>query len=364
MGPIRVLIVDDSAVIRRLLTDILAAEQGIEVVGSAPSAAMAMTKLEQLKPDIVTLDVEMPGVSGLELLEMIRAKNSTIPIIMFSSLTYRAGATTLEALARGATDYVTKPSGTDRNEAVEHVRREMVPKVRALGSRRESTVMQAIRSAPIATPAKGTKDAPVDVLAIGCSTGGPNALTELFSGLPSNLAVPIVIVQHMPPIFTKLLAERLTALGRAAIDEAQDGDELVPGRGLIAPGGYHMRVVRKGTRYAVALDQGPPVNSCRPAVDNLFDSVADVFSSGSLGVVLTGMGQDGLRGCEKIRARGGQVVVQDRDSSVVWGMPGFVAKANLANAVLPLRDIASEILTRVKTQTRAYGKSEGYLSVR
>ncbi len=380
MSPVRVLIVDDSIVVRRLLTEILTAEADIEIVGSAGSASTAMSKLEQLKPDIVTLDVEMPGVSGLELLDQIRAKNPRIPVIMFSALTYRAGATTLEALARGATDYVTKPSGTDRAEAAEHVRRELAPRLRALGSKRESRFMPAVRpsAAPVSTaqfapvvPPSGAaslkfslRESPPDVLAIGCSTGGPNALTELFSGLPANLSVPIVIVQHMPPLFTKLLAERLSALGRTALVEAQDGEELVPGKGYIAPGGYHMRVARRGTRTVVALDQGPLVNSCRPAVDNLFESVADVFGANALAVVLTGMGQDGLRGSEQLRAKGAQIVVQDQATSVVWGMPGFVARANLAHAVLPLGDIAAEIIRRVRGQGRTSGRNEGYISVR
>lgn len=382
MCPVRVLIVDDSIVVRRLLTEILTGEPEIEVVGSAGSAAAAMAKLDQLRPDIVTLDVEMPGVSGLELLDQIRAKNPRIPVIMFSALTYRAGATTLEALARGATDYVTKPSGTDRAEAAEHVRRELAPRLRALGGSRDSRMMPAARPIPIPAAPPAPAPAPLlsasgpasmrmpfresspDVLAIGCSTGGPNALTELFSGLPSNLSVPIVIVQHMPPLFTKLLAERLSALGRAALVEAQEGEELVPGKGYIAPGGFHMRVARRGTRTVVTLDQGPPVNSCRPAVDNLFESVADVYGANALGVVLTGMGQDGLRGSEQLRARGAQIVVQDQATSVVWGMPGFIARANLAHAVLPLSDIAPEIIRRVRAQGRTSGRNEGYVSVR
>jgi len=352
---ISVLIVDDSVVVRRLLTTILDAEADIEVVGTASSAAVALTKIEQTKPAVITLDVEMPGVSGLELLEDIRRSHPRVPIIMFSSLTQHAGATTLEALARGATDYVTKPSGArSRAEAEEQVRRELVPKVRALGARDASRL-----PAPVATPSRplpayrategGAR--PAEILAIGCSTGGPNALGEVFGGLPPSLGVPVVVVQHMPPIFTKLLAERLNALGRLRVREAQEGDALERGLALVAPGGSHLRVVRRGGRAFVALDQGPPVNSCRPAVDNLFDSVASVFENRALAVVMTGMGQDGLRGCERIRANGGQVVVQDEASSVVWGMPGFVAKAGLAHAVLPLRSIAGEILTRVSRRT-------------
>jgi two-component system, chemotaxis family, protein-glutamate methylesterase/glutaminase len=348
VGKITVLIVDDSAVVRSLLTTILSAEPDIEVVGAAPNAALAMIKLEQTKPDVVTLDVELPDVSGLALLEQIRKRDARLPIIMFSSLTLRAGATTLDALALGATDYVTKPSGGTRQDAIDHVRRELIPKVRVLGRRGSGMIISAPKITPPPIPAvKPLENPPVEVVAIGCSTGGPNALATLFSGLPARAAVPVVIVQHMPPIFTKLLAERLTALGRMKVNEAQEGEVLRPGEAYIAPGGYHMKVVRRGTSYCVALDQGPTVNSCRPAVDVLFESLVPVFKEGILGVIMTGMGQDGLRGCRAIRAAGGQIIAQDEASSVVWGMPGFVAKANLADAVLGLDSLAPAIIGRL-----------------
>jgi two-component system chemotaxis response regulator CheB len=191
----------------------------------------------------------------------------------------------------------------------------------------------------------------VDVLAIGCSTGGPNALHEIIGGLRAPLPVPVVIVQHMPPVFTRLLAERLHARGTMTVREGSDGARLTPGEVLIAPGDHHMRVVRDGTHLRVALDQGPPENSCRPAVDVLFRSLAALDGVSVLAVVLTGMGRDGLRGCELLREASGDVLAQDEATSVVWGMPGFVARAGLASAVLPLPSIGAEIERRVRWRT-------------
>jgi two-component system chemotaxis response regulator CheB len=272
---------------------------------------------------------------------------------MFSALTQRAAATTLDALARGATDYVTKPAGTGSREAsIEQVRTQLIPKIKALGAPREQRTPVRAGSEPKPgcvkpAPAGGR----IDIVAVGSSTGGPNALAELFKGIPATFQAPIVIAQHMPPLFTQLLAERLTAHCPLEFREAKDGDLLAPGLAYIAPGDHHMRVVRDGNTVRIALDKEAPENSCRPAVDVLFRSVAAACGSRSLAVVLTGMGQDGLRGCEMIDARGGQIIVQDEASSVVWGMPGFVARAGLAQKILPLDAIAGEILRRV-TGTR------------
>jgi two-component system chemotaxis response regulator CheB len=344
---IRVLVVDDSAVVRRTLTDILSSETGIEVVATAPNASLALSRFEALRPDVVTLDVEMPDSSGLDLLRDLRRKSQTVPVIMFSALTQKAAATTLDALALGASDYVTKPSGLGSRAEVEaHIRSALVPRIRALGTTkaRLSLPRRDPSLRPVAMAGAARR---VSVLAIGCSTGGPNALADVFKRLPASLTVPIVIVQHMPPVFTRLLAERLTASSPIAVKEAEAGDVLTPGRALIAPGDHHLRLVREGARIVAALDQGPPENSCRPAVDVLFRSVASVYRAQSLAVVLTGMGQDGLKGCEVIREAGGQILAQDEKTSVVWGMPGFVARAGLADAVVPLEDVASQIVQRV-----------------
>lgn len=347
MNKIRVLVVDDSAVVRRVLTDLLSAQSDIEVVAAAPNASIARARFDALQPDVVTLDVELPDESGLELLAQLRAKAPKLPIVMFSALTQRAAATTLDALALGASDYVTKPSGQATRADVEaHIVAQLVPKIRALagrGSARASTPRPPL-VAPAVRPPPARR---IAVLAIASSTGGPNALAELFRGLPPGFPVPIVLVQHMPPVFTRLLAERLSAGSSIAVKEAEVGDELKAGRALVAPGDFHMRVVNEGRRSVVALDQTPPENSCRPAADVLFRSVATAYRGQTLAVVLTGMGQDGLRGCEPIRAAGGQIIVQDEASSVVWGMPGFVARAGLADAVVPLPDLAREIVARV-----------------
>jgi two-component system chemotaxis response regulator CheB len=343
--PIRVLVVDDSAAIRRLLAEILASDSQVEVAGSAPNAAIALAKLEELKPDIVTLDVEMPDVSGLELLAQIRKRAPRLPVIMFSSLTQRAAATTLEALALGATDYVTKPAATGSREAsIEQVKSQLLPKIKGLGRSGGSvTVAQTPKQSAASPERPRPSGGAVKVLAVGCSTGGPNALASLFRSIPRDFPVPVVIVQHMPPVFTQLLAERLTATCPLKFHEARDGDVLTPGAAWIAPGDHHIRLVRVGAQVKVVLDHGPPENSCRPAVDVLFRSVADVYGGATLALILTGMGQDGLRGCERLHALGARIVVQDESSSVVWGMPGFVARASLADRILPLAQIATEV---------------------
>jgi two-component system, chemotaxis family, protein-glutamate methylesterase/glutaminase len=352
---IRVLVVDDSVVMRRMFSEILSADPAIDVVGTAPSGPIALAKIPQLSPDLVTLDVGMPDMSGLEVLAEIRRVHGSLPVIMVSCATERDAASTLQALSLGASDYATKPPpGSKLDDAIQHMREQLLPRVRALCTAEAPTPVRRGRGSLPAPIGAAPPPGPIGILAIGASTGGPNALTTLFSQLPASLPVPIVIVQHMPPLFTKLLADRLNTSCAVRFHEAKEGDLLRPGHAWIAPGDHHMRVVREGTTARIAVDQSPPENSCRPSVDVLFRSVAAAFGSAALAVVLTGMGQDGLRGCEHVRERGGQIVVQDQSSSVVWGMPGFVARAGLAEAVLPLPEIASDIHRRV---TRLFGGS-------
>lgn len=346
MARIRVLVVDDSAVTRRVLTEVLSAEPTIEVVGTAPNGSIALSKMTQLSPDLVTLDIEMPEMGGLEVLVELRKRYRSLPIIMFSALTERGAEITLQALSLGASDYVTKPSQVGGLEAaVQHVRSELVPRIHALCEK----VAPARRAARLSqrTSPHAAVPTPVRIVAIGASTGGPNALTSLFAGVPRTLPVPVLVVQHMPPIFTKLLADRLSASCPLTFSEARDGDRLEPGRVWLAPGDNHMRVVSDAAGARIVLDQEPPENSCRPSVDVLFRSVAAVYGPATLAIVLTGMGQDGLRGCERVHERAGQILVQDRSSSVVWGMPGYVANAGLAQAVLPPPDLAVELVRRV-----------------
>jgi two-component system chemotaxis response regulator CheB len=347
---IRVLVVDDAVVFRRSVAEALSADPAIEVVGTAANGRIALARLPQVNPDLVILDVEMPELDGLATLREIRKTYPELPVIMFSALTERGAAATLDALALGATDYFAKPAAGGLDESLRVIRDELIPEIKALCSRGGAP---AAAGSPGLEVSGGPRGA-VEVVAIATSTGGPNALAEVFAGLSADLPVPIVIVQHMPPMFTRLLAERLTARSAVAVEEGRPGGVLRPGHAWLAPGDFHMTVARDGVRVQVLLHQTPPENSCRPAADVLFRSVAQTFGAGTLAVVLTGMGQDGLRGCEAVRAAGGQVIVQDEETSVVWGMPGFVARSGLAARVLPLGLIAAEIGHRVR-----FGRGDG-----
>jgi two-component system chemotaxis response regulator CheB len=361
MRNIRVMVVDDSVVVRKIVTDSISADPEIDVVGIAANGKIAMAKIPQLKPDILTLDIEMPEMDGLETLVEIRKLYPTLPVIMFSTLTERGGAKTLEALSLGATDYVTKPANVGSvSIAMQRVRDELVPKIKTFCSE-SAGLKPVLNSKPLPVPkVKEVVKKPIkpkvatslntriDIVAIGVSTGGPNALADLFPVFPENLPVPIVIVQHMPPFFTKLLAERLSSKSKLDVKEGTAGQVLNPGKAWIAPGDYHMILERNGTSVNIQTNQAPQENSCRPAVDVLFRSVADLFGQRMLSVILTGMGQDGLAGCEYVKNLGGRVIVQDENSSVVWGMPGFVAKAGLAEKVLPLNQIGQEIINILK----------------
>ena len=354
MSKIRVLVVDDSVVVRRIVSDVLTADPDLEVVGTAANGRIGLAKIPLVNPDVITLDIEMPDMDGLEALKAIRKTHPRLPVIMFSTLTLRGGATTLEALSLGASDYVTKPANVGSVAAAQQsLRDQLIPKIKGLCGKPESVkpalATRVDRPSPLArNPSSSSPQ--VDVVAIGVSTGGPNALSELLPAIPGNFPVPIVIVQHMPPMFTKLLADRLNALCKIAVHEGEDGTLVLPGQAYVAPGDYHMVVKRQATRVVLGVHQEAAENSSRPAVDALFRSVVDVYGAGTLGVILTGMGQDGLRGCERIREIGGQVLAQDEATSVVWGMPGSVSRAGLANQVLPLNQLAAEIVKRVQNR--------------
>jgi two-component system chemotaxis response regulator CheB len=353
VAKIRVLVVDDAATFRRLVAEELSNDPALEVVGTAANGRIALAKMTQVNPDIVILDVEMPEMDGLATLKELRRTYPRLPVIMFSALTERGASATLDALALGATDYFTKPSSAGGLDgSLQVIREQLIPEIKALCARPKGAapIKQADSGPRVGSGIKGAVPAvcgPVEVLAIATSTGGPNALAELFAKLPVDFPVPIVIVQHMPPMFTRLLAERLSTEFPIRVHEAGSGVVLRPGYAWIAPGDYHMIVVRDGTQVRTLLHQDPPENSCRPSADVLLRSVAKTYGANSLTVVLTGMGQDGLRGCEAVREAGGQIVVQDEATSVVWGMPGAVARAGLANRVLPLSLIGDEILRRL-----------------
>jgi two-component system chemotaxis response regulator CheB len=347
-GRIRVLVVDDAVVIRRVVSEVLAADPALEVCGFASNGRLALAKVAQQSPDLIVLDVEMPEMDGLETLAALRRDRPRLPVIMYSSTTRRGAAATLDALALGANDYVTKPTGQESPDAARRrIAADLIPRIKALCARPAGAPAPgraASTAALLPPPPRPRPPGRPTLLAVGCSTGGPNALAELIPALGGALDVPLVIVQHMPPIFTRMLAERLTARGGFPVREAVDGAPLRPGVAWIAPGDFHLVVAREGANFALHTHRGPTENSCRPSVDVLFRSVAATHGEGVLAVVLTGMGQDGLRGCEAIRARGGGVIVQDEASSVVWGMPGFVARAGLADRVLPLAQIGPALV--------------------
>jgi two-component system, chemotaxis family, protein-glutamate methylesterase/glutaminase len=352
MSKIRILVVDDAVVFRRLVADELGRDPALEVVGTAANGKIALSKVDQLNPDVIILDIEMPVMDGLEVLKELRKTHRRLPVIMFSSLTERGATATLDALALGATDYFTKPASVGGLEAsLEVIREQLIPQIKVLCasvSVRPAAAPPAAPHRPGLAASAAAPARPIQLVAIGASTGGPNALLELFHQLPAQFPVPIVIVQHMPPMFTRMLAERLNNQASIRVHEGGSGIELLPGQAWIAPGDFHMLVVHDGQHARLLLHQDAPENSCRPAVDVLLRSVAKAYGAHSLSVILTGMGHDGLRGCEAIREAGGQILVQDEASSVVWGMPGFVAKAGLADRIVPLSMMADEIIRRVR----------------
>jgi two-component system chemotaxis response regulator CheB len=349
---IRVLVVDDSVVIRRLVTQALSEDPAVEVVGSVSNGSLALARIAQTNPDVVTLDVEMPEMDGLEMLRRLGKENVRPRVVMFSTLTERGAAATLDALALGADDYVTKAAnGGSLERSLISLREELIPKVKqffVLSQQHPAEPRQQPGPPPAAKPMyQRPFGARAKVLAIGVSTGGPTALGTIIPQVPHDFPLPIVIVQHMPPLFTRLLAERLQASTRLKVEEAVEGSIVTAGRVLIAPGDYHMRLRSNGKDMVIGLDQSPPENSCRPAVDVLFRSVGETFGGSAIGAILTGMGQDGLRGVQTLKATGAFVIAQDEASSVVWGMPGAVVMAGLADSVVPLDHVIPEVLRRI-----------------
>lgn len=342
---VRVLVVDDSAVVRGLISRQLNAEADIVVVGTAANGALALTELAKHDVDVVVLDIEMPVMDGLTALKEIVSRYPSVRVVMASTLTRRNAEISLRALSLGAGDYVAKPeTGLG---AAESFRQELAAKIRALSAkRRPDGAAPAAAIAVRTTPPGVARQAPSrpGVILIGASTGGPPALLKLFTALRGAVEQPILLTQHMPPTFTTLLAEQLTRAGGRPCAEARDGDRIEPGRCYVAPGGWHMTVARETGVPILRLNQDPPENFCRPAVDPLFRTAARVFGSSAVGVILTGMGSDGALGCDVLARAGGRFIVQDEASSVVWGMPGAAAATGLAEAILPLEQIGPWIL--------------------
>ncbi|MGA7916426.1 MAG: chemotaxis response regulator protein-glutamate methylesterase [Candidatus Acidiferrales bacterium] len=349
MKPVRIFVVDDSMVVRKIVCDTLAEDPALEIAGTTSDGRSALAKLPLMNADLVTLDIEMEGMSGLETLAEIRKIYPKLPVIMYSTLTERGASATLEALSLGASDYATKPEhATSPAEARENIRAELIPKIKSLcrvGVERRVAPRASVPSlsGKIVRPSRRR----IEIVAIGTSTGGPKALSEVLPSFPQDFPVPIVIVQHMPPVFTRQLAERLSSRSAIAISEGTEGVALQSGHAWIAPGNFHMTVGRSENRNLLHLNQGPQENSCRPSVDVLFRSVAQLYGPGALAVVMTGMGSDGARGAEQIRNAGGEVIVQDEATSVVWGMPGIIYAAGNADGVYPLNQLEREVTRRV-----------------
>src|SRR5581483_10462086 len=311
---IRVLVVDDSVVIRRLVTHALSEDPAVEVVGAASNGVLALQRIAQSNPDVVTLDIEMPEMDGLETLRHIRRQYPRIRVIMFSTLTERGAVATIDALAAGADDYVSKASNAGSLDAsLTALRGELVPKIHQFFTEFTPVATPAPPAVP-PPPARWGRPHP-QVVAIGVSTGGPTALGEIIPMLPADFPLPVLIVQHMPPLFTRFLADRLSQQSKLPVEEATEGAVIAPGRILIAPGDFHMYAARTAGGIQVHLDKAPPENSCRPAVDAMFRSVAAVYGACAVAAILTGMGQDGLRGAETLKGAGAFIVAQDEASS-------------------------------------------------
>ncbi len=363
--PYRVMVVDDSAVIRGLLTRGLEGDADISVVASVGDGQMAINTLQRQSIDVVVLDIEMPVMDGLTAIPKLLAVAPSVKVIMASTLTRKNADVSLRALQAGAADYIPKPTSTRELSGADEFRRELINKVKALGAaarRAGSGGRGEIRGLPSARPSFGAtvrsrpesaasaiKTRPVpanlmpDVIAIGSSTGGPQALFEVLAHLRGSTTPPILITQHMPATFTTILAEHISRQCGLAAAEGKDGEALAGGRVYVAPGDFHMIVNARGNRPSISLTKDPPENFCRPAADPMLRSIVRAFGGRVLAVILTGMGQDGLRGCREVVNAGGMVVGQDEATSVVWGMPGAVATAGLCSAVLPIREIGPYI---------------------
>jgi len=357
-GKVRVLVVDDSIVMRRMLTMSLDSDPDFDVVATACDGREGVAAVASENPDVVIMDVEMPVMDGIEATAKIRATKPDLPIVMFSSVTNSGAQSTFRALSAGASDYAPKPSGVGHvTQAIQIIRDELLAKVKGWGRRHQrlksASPARTSQSESSRIRPRSIRITPfAEIIAIGVSTGGPDALSNLLPNFPANLSIPVVIVQHMPPVFTGLLAKRLDSVCPLPVNEAKDGDSLASGGVWVAPGGSHLVACREGADIRLRLNDGPLVQSCKPSVDVMFRSVADCFGSRTLAAVLTGMGADGCDGARAIRDRGGKVLIQDQTTSVVWGMPGAVSKANLADGEFPLQEMGKELAGLARTRSR------------
>ena len=351
--PVRVLVVDDSVVVRGIVSKMLQEDDEIDVVNTAADGMIALAKLKQHEVDVILLDIEMPRMDGLELLRKLREQQNRTPVVMFSSLTSRGAAETIEALMLGAKDYVLKPGGaymSDSQEGKCVIREDVIPKIKQVAREVNPSVARRKQNAESHRLLDFSKRKRIDAIVIAVSTGGPQALAKLVPQIGADFPVPVVIVQHMPAEFTKHLADRLSAACGFTVTEAVHGKTLGPGSIVVARGGVHLAVRRYGRKVLMALSDTEPVNACKPSADVLFESAAKAYQGNLLGLVLTGMGSDGTNGCLAIKKAGGAVVVQDEESSVVWGMPGSVVRSGAADKTVALKDLGAELQRRVRTQ--------------
>ena len=352
---IKILLCDDSAILRRLTKQALSGDKRMEVIDEAANGREALNLLAKNIPDVVVLDVEMPVMDGVDTLREIRRKHRDLPVIMFSSVTQgRASEATVDALAAGANDFVTKPSSVGSlQNALQQVGKDLCEKILTFVAKSKTTtsVKNNLRN-PVND--RLLKSAKIEVVGIGSSTGGPAALATVIEHLPASISVPVLITQHMPASFIGPLANRLSQVSGHKVRPAVAGEPLVPGEILIAPGDRHLCLLQRSGQVQTVLDEGPPVNSCRPAVDCMFQSIATCFGRRSLGVVLTGMGKDGRDGALAIKREGGVVFAQDESSSVVYGMPREVVQAGAADKVVPILDMGVEI-SRLVSQSNKSG---------
>jgi two-component system chemotaxis response regulator CheB len=377
---IKVLVVDDTIVYRKAVSDILAEMPGVEVVGVAHNGKIAVSKIQTLKPDLLTLDIEMPEMNGIEVLQYLQQHAPHISAIMVSTLTSEGGEMTMRALELGAYDFILKPNTTNIVESKQHLRTFLTPLIKAFQTGRTTVgSLQAggrssiaARKTPVAagelksslgssvTPTDrrlfgsgtgtGRRQGKSEIVTIGISTGGPNALARMMPMLPGDLGVPIVIVQHMPPVFTKSLANSLNAKCALTVKEAQDGEAIQANIAYIAPGGKQMKLVASadGTNRLIKITNDPPENSCKPSADYLFRSVADYYVGRATAVIMTGMGSDGTKGLQILKQKGTLIIGQSEASCVVYGMPKAPAELGLTDVVVPLDKIAGEIVKSVK----------------
>jgi two-component system chemotaxis response regulator CheB len=365
---LKVLIADDSILFRRVIAEALGSLPNVEVVGTVPNGKLALQRVRELRPDLLTLDMEMPEMDGMAVLDALRKTGETVAVIVVSALTRHGGQLTMRALEKGAFDFITKPDGLSSEEGREAIRKELAPRVRALFHRLEiRNILRNRPAAPAAAPSvnkvpvareplTGTLDgisgrmsrlatvAKPEMVLIGVSTGGPNALARILPEIPGNIGVPLLIVQHMPPVFTQSLAESLSPKCAVRVREASQGEMVEPNTAYIAPGGRQMRLVPGPEgRKMVQITDDPPENNCRPAVDYLFRSVANNFPGRAMAVILTGMGSDGVLGLRLLKRHPCYVIAQDEATCVVFGMPKEAVDAGVTDAVLPLDSIAARI---------------------